>query len=262
MSIEELQPKGEPVIRMKPFWSYFGSKYRSAPRYPVPRYNTIVEPFAGSAGYSLRYVDHKVILIEKYPIVAGIWKYLINVSASEIRSIPDVSNVNDLPSWVPQEARWLVGFYMNSGTTSPRIRLAIDQVRLRDRQDNKASKFIGWSIHTRERVASQVDRIKHWTIIEGDYTAAPNVEATWFIDPTYQKQGKEYKYSLRPEDFSVLGAWCHDRSGQLIVCEADGADWLPFKAFGMIKSGRKKFAQEMIWTQDTVEMASTPLRHR
>lgn len=239
---------------MKPFWSYFGSKYRSAPRYPEPRYSTIVEPFAGSAGYSLRYADRKVILVEKYPVVAGIWSYLIRVAASEVRRIPDVTDVNDLPSWVPQEARWLVGFYMNSGTTSPRVRLAVDQARLRDRNDTKASKFVGWSEHTRERVASQVDRIRHWTIVEGDYTAAPNVEATWFIDPTYQKQGKHYKHALQAGDFAALGAWCRARQGQAIVCEAEGADWLPFQALGAIKSGRKKFAQEVVWTNDEIAL--------
>lgn len=39
---------------LKPFWRYYGGKYRAAPRYPVPLHRTIVEPFAGAAGYSLR----------------------------------------------------------------------------------------------------------------------------------------------------------------------------------------------------------------
>ena len=62
-----------------------GGKWRSAPRYPQPRYQTIIEPFAGSAGYSLRYVDRDVILIDKDEIIAGTWHYLVNVREDEIR---------------------------------------------------------------------------------------------------------------------------------------------------------------------------------
>lgn len=45
--------------KLKPFFTYFGGKYRIAPRYPKPQYNTIIEPFAGSAGYSLRYPERE-----------------------------------------------------------------------------------------------------------------------------------------------------------------------------------------------------------
>jgi hypothetical protein len=32
---------------LRPFWRYYGGKWRAAPRYPAPRYDTIIEPFAG-----------------------------------------------------------------------------------------------------------------------------------------------------------------------------------------------------------------------
>lgn len=64
---------------LKPFFTYFGGKYRLAPKYPKPMYNTIVEPFAGSAGYSLRYPEREVILNDLDPVISGIWEYLINV---------------------------------------------------------------------------------------------------------------------------------------------------------------------------------------
>ena len=51
---------------MRPFFGFYGGKWRDAPKhYPFPEHDTIVEPFAGSAGYSVRYSDRNVILGEK-----------------------------------------------------------------------------------------------------------------------------------------------------------------------------------------------------
>ena len=59
-------------------WSYYGRKTKVVKYYPVPRYDTIIEPFAGTAVYSLHQDNWKknVILIEKYDIIVNIWKYL------------------------------------------------------------------------------------------------------------------------------------------------------------------------------------------
>lgn len=65
-------------------------------------------------------------------------------------------------------------------------------------------------------------------MICGDYTDAPDVAATWFIDPPYQIAGREYRHDSRAIDYTALGAWCHARRGQVIACENVGADWLPF----------------------------------
>ncbi len=35
---------------LKPFFCYFGGKWRAAPHYPTPKHAEIVEPFAGAAG--------------------------------------------------------------------------------------------------------------------------------------------------------------------------------------------------------------------
>jgi hypothetical protein len=45
--------------------------------------------------------------------------------------------------------------------------------------------------------AAQVGAIKHWTLIEGSYEAAPDEEATWYIDPPYQ----------RAERTTASGSW-------------------------------------------------------
>jgi hypothetical protein len=43
---------------VRPFFSFFGSKWRVAPHYPAPERDLIIEPFAGSAGYSLRHAGN------------------------------------------------------------------------------------------------------------------------------------------------------------------------------------------------------------
>lgn len=54
-------------------------------------------------------------------------------------------------------------------------------------------------------------------------------------------------------DFQRLGVWCKSLPGQVIVCENDGADWLPFRDLASVKSteGRHKparFSREVVWT--------------
>ncbi len=106
-------------MQMRPFWRYYGGKWRAAPRYPKPSHATIVEPFAGAAGYALRYPHHQVILVEKYAVLAEVWRYLIGASANEVRAIPCVDSVHDLPSGTPQGAVWLVGFCLQDTAKRP-----------------------------------------------------------------------------------------------------------------------------------------------
>lgn len=233
---------------LKPFFRYYGGKQRAARTYPAPMRDRVIEPFAGAAGYSMLHADRDVLLIDKYPVIAGIWRYLIAVSPSEIQRIPSVDSVNDLPAWVPQEARWLVGFWMNDGTTRPCVTLSSGLAGFRA----AGHKTIGWGQHTKDRIAGQVDKIRHWRVIEGDYTEAPDVDATWFIDPPYAgKAGSYYVRGSKDLDYAALGAWCRARRGQVMVCEAAGADWLPFVQRQGIKAGFSKGASsEALWTND------------
>ena len=61
-----------------------GRKKRIVDLYPPPKYDLIIEPFCGSAAYSCKYWDRKVILVDKDPIIAGIWNYLINIATPEM----------------------------------------------------------------------------------------------------------------------------------------------------------------------------------
>ena len=58
------------MVALIPFFSYFGSKHSFATEYPAPVYDTVIEPFAGSAAYAHAHHDRRVILIERYDIVA------------------------------------------------------------------------------------------------------------------------------------------------------------------------------------------------
>lgn len=228
---------------LKPFWRYYGGKWRAAPRYPSPKHSIIIEPFAGAAGYSMRYPERQVVLVEKHPVVAELWRFLISVHPSEILSIPLVDDVRDLPSWVSVGGRHLVGFAMNAATTTPCVRISSGRKKLRE----MGRVYEGWSESLRMRVASQVGRIRHWRIIEGDYTSAPDVEATWFVDPPYNNKAGRY-YPCHDLDYTALGVWCRERRGQVMVCENEGATWLPFKPFAVFKAGvNGNGSREAIW---------------
>lgn len=231
--------------RLEPFFCYYGGKWRAAPKYPAPEHDTIIEPFAGAAGYATRYADRKVSLVERDPVIAGLWKYLTCVTPEEIRSIPTnvPGTVDDLA--ICQEARWLVGFWCNKVASSPRMAASKWM-----RSGVRPNSF--WGPTIRERIASQVEAIRHWQVIEGSYEQAPNVAATWFIDPPYQHAGKYYRFQL--DDYERLARWCETRQGQVMVCEQSGATWLPFKSFATIKSTPgahgKSFSTEMLWTKN------------
>lgn len=231
---------------LAPFWRYYGGKNRAARFYPPPEHSTIVEPFAGAAGYSCRYPDRQVVLIDASPVVAGVWRYLIKTPASEILSLPDLPDgqtVDDMP--ICQEARWLVGFWLNSGTTAPG-----KTPSQRSKQDTQHGRqWSGWGWRSRQRIAEQVDRIRHWQIICADYTCAPDIEATWFVDPPYNNAAGR-RYPQRVDSFDELGSWCRQRKGFVMACENIGANWLPFRHLRQIKSN-KGMSAEVVWYNRT-----------
>lgn len=240
---------------LRPFFRYYGGKWRAvhAGMYPQPLHKQIMEPFAGAAGYALHYSHLQVDLVERNPVIAGIWQWLIDATPDEVRSIPLVDSTNELPGWVPLSARHLIGFSMNAATTSPRVSLSASARKLRD----AGRKFYGWTHEMRERVATQVPFIKHWQVHQADYTIVgpgwnqPVIEsqpATWFVDPPYVGAGKHYKFGPDYVNYAHLGEWCRALPGQTIVCESPDATWLPFRSIGTVKSGpRSRQTREAVW---------------
>lgn len=244
---------------LRPFFCFYGGKWRAAPRYPAPKHRIIVEPFAGAAGYSTRYPDRQVILVEKDPTIAALWRYLVKVSPDELRALPDIphdKSTDDFPELAP-EARSLIGFWLNKGNAQPCKRPSMwmrnaDEPWMSGKYARSGSY---WGPRIRETLARQVEAIRHWEIREGDYSSAPQVVATWFVDPPYQLAGTHYRCSSRGLEFGELASWCRSRRGQVMVCENVGAGWLPFEPFGNIKSNPSKRGKgksaEALWLNET-----------
>ena len=199
--------------QLRPFFGYFGGKWRDALRnYPAPEHPLIVEPFAGSAGYTLEYPDRQVVLCEVDPTIAAVWSYLIHVKPEEINAIPDVSpgtTVDDLN--VCPEAKWLVGFWLNRATSYPR---KSPSKWMRD--GIRPGSF--WGDRVRSTIAAQVTHIRHWQVHNCSYEKAPiSEDATWFIDPPYVGSRETLSLWLWRNSFLPacqvvpLAAWSNNR---------------------------------------------------
>lgn len=236
--------------KMRPFFTYFGAKWAAATRYPEPG-DTVVEPFAGAAGYSVRWGVRRAILLDRDPNIVGTWQYLIGVSGDEVRNLPLIrvgETVDDLD--VIPEARMLIGWWCNKASTRPSKSLSAWA-----RDPRHANQF--WGERIRERLAVQVDLIREWTVTEGDYSDAPMLnDATYFVDPPYFEAGKFYRHKFTA--FDDLGAWCRTLPGQVIVCEGSAsATWLPFRPYYSGKAttktiGASAYSAEYVWLSGSV----------
>ena len=221
-----------------PFFRYFGSKWNLSRHYPPPARDTIVEPFAGSACYATRYHDRSVLLVEKDHKIASVWRFLIGASRKDVLTLPVLEKGEKLSDYkqLSDVERWFLGLWINL-SAGPR---------------NVAQG--GLTTDYLKRTSDNLFMIRHWQVIEGDYSVADNRLATWFIDPPYQSA--KDKYTEGEIDYSHLAEWSRSRNGQVIVCEKHGANWLPFEPFrehtsqtSARTSGRKKYF-EAIWHKE------------
>ena len=239
-----------------PLFKWFGSKWLSSKQLPEPQFNTIIEPFAGGAGYSLRHYQKNVILYERDPHIRQLWAWLIYIATEkDIREIPiNIKEGTDIRLLDLKEGQKLLlkswqrtNNVGDCWTISP--------------WGNKPGQ---WTENTRNRVAEQIALIKHWEIIGGNGLQAfkdneateDSAGATWFIDPPYI-----YNYKYRsPEslDYKALARLIEDTPGQKIVCEAicqeTGAmpNWLPFEFWASRITSRRKtgdnhHSKELLW---------------
>jgi hypothetical protein len=238
---------------MHRFWFYFGSKYRAARDYGPPQREHVIEPLAGAAGYSCYWEPQRVTLIDKDPLIVALWRYLQRVSAAEIMAIPtEIDHVDELPAKCGEEARWLVGFWLKIGQARP--------AKQRSRWANERYERF-WSQSVRRRIASQVGRIRHWTVIEGSWEQAPDVKAHWHVDPPYQTTGQRYRYN--DIDRAALANWCRSRKGFVQVCESIDADWLPFEPLSVV-GACKGFTAEAVFEceNETTPAKGGPIEHQ
>lgn len=219
-------------------FAYYGAKHALARKYPAPAHDTIVEPFAGSAAYSCYWgAGRNVILVEKNKYIADLWRRLQRMSAADV----DKAVADALSSDRTNEP--LVAF-CGGGSQIAGLCTGRDQkVTPRMRRD---------CIPVAKRVKKHLEMIAGWSIINGDYIDAPNINATWFIDPPYQplisSAGAHYVESAAALNYQALAEWCRSRQGQVIVCEQHPAAWLPFVPFAkQLNAASSAIRTEVIW---------------
>lgn len=228
---------------MRPFFPYYGSNWNIARHYPAPSCALVVEPFAGSAGYATFHSCPRVRLYDADPVIAGVWSYLLRVSPAEIMALPDLPNVGDSVEDydLPQEAKWLIGFWLNRGSAQPKKSRTAFSART-DRAQ------LTWGLKAKERITRQLPMLAGWSVVNASFEAAQQTEATWFIDPPYGDKGRYYR--VRFNEFEALASWCLRLHGQVIVCEGPGATWLPFERLGSFKSAKGR-AEERVFLRTT-----------
>jgi site-specific DNA-adenine methylase len=230
---------------MNPFFSYFGSRWRLSKFYQSPIYETVIEPFAGAAGYSTYHEYNHVILYDTYEKVIVTWQYLIDVANDPAKKedflklpTPDggFTKNNPIPQYL-DGAKYLIGWWETSSQTSP------------SPYQFSRSRGGEWSERKKEKIYNQLHKIQNWEAHLLSYEQIPDTEATWHIDPPYQKAGSRYVNNTI--DYKALGDWVKTRSGQVMVCEQEPAQWLDFKHLKTTVNGSNKKYNEVVWYNNT-----------
>lgn len=217
-------------------FSYFGSKAQLAHTYQAPQYQAIIEPFAGAAGYSMFWLQKMptlaAYLSDADHLVIDMWDRLLSMDPEELWSYP--------PPEVGTRSTDLVylAVTVSSGSWN----------RCSSGGDFAVTPWMARDFfHRREVMAQTLASVKGRVhVAEGDYRDAPDMEATWFIDPPYQLDGQWYALGNKI-DFSALGEWCRTRSGQTIVCESGGADWMDFRPHVTNRTVSNTQSAEVVW---------------
>ena len=228
-----------------PLFKWFGSKWNASKYYPEPIYDVIIEPFAGSAAYSLRHAEKKVWIWDADPNLQYLWYWLIHeANENKIKEIP-------LDGKEGQDIRSL-------GLSFGQSLLVKHWQRTNSVGDCWTfSAWHGmpglWNANTRARVAEEVQAIKHW-----NFAPIQPIPGTWFIDPPYQfnyqyRKGLSVNYEILAQTILAL-----PQPRQLIVCEAictktgKVPTWLPFQFFRETVTSRRKehqshHSKELVW---------------
>lgn len=225
--------------RMRPFFPYFGSKYRMARHYPEP-VGHLVEPFAGSACYATYFGVERATLLDLDPNIQAVWRFLLSATADDIWDLPDLPAEGDTTDGLDSGPAALIGFWLTKSAAPARRRGAYAA--------RPEWRHLFWRPEVKERIATQLPRIQGWRFDGADFEQAPTGADTYFIDPPYQRAGG--RYQVRFTDYERLAAFAHRMPGRVIVCEGDGAAWMPFKPMGEFKTFASGSSPEMVYVHD------------
>jgi len=221
-----------PEVVKKLLFYYYGRKKQIVRHYPAPRCQTILEPFAGAASYALNADNWRrdVVLVERDHRVAAIWHWLIEeATPSSILALPDLHAGEKSSDFLQIiHAATKMAFKYKTIKATPVLER-------------------NWEI-SRRVMAASVHKVKHWSLIEGDYTEAPDIEATWFVDPPYKAgPGQGYNHGSSELDYEALAKWALRRKGQLIFCEGEFGDYLPFHPLLQLAGIAGKRSREVVY---------------
>jgi hypothetical protein len=220
-----------------PLFKWFGSKWSASKHYPPPLHDFVIEPYAGSAGYSLRHSDRQVSLYEANPLLQKLWQWIIEeAEPRDVLQIPlGLAVKTDISALDLSEGQKLLLKHWqrtnnvgNCWTVSPWGHLPGQ-----------------WTANTRARVAREIECVKHWKFEKPSYRKV----ATYFLDPPYQFN---YDYRLPVEDYSALASLATKeipKGSQILFCEAvcpltgKVPSYLPFQAFRSQVTSRRKATQ-------------------
>ena len=248
---------------MHSFFHYYGSKNQGAPRYGPPRRDEVIEPFAGSAAYSVYWEHPNVALYDLSEDVCAAWDWLIHCSDEDVRRIPIPFESDAQFAALPDGPRQVVGWTFWYGHAASQDRLpAWYWVYLREgRLTGSARSYMDrfdalipnmWDERKRDRIIRQKPLIRNWTIEQLDYRKIPQREAHWHVDPPYQgAPGRAYPHNAI--DFPALAEWCRNLPGAVDVCEQEGADWLPFRPLYSMRTsapGTGTKSSEVVWQKN------------
>ena len=223
---------------------YYGRKKQLARYYPAPLCDCIVEPFAGSAAYSLHknYWQKKVVLIEKDERVAAIWKWFIEeAQPKDFWKMPDLK-IGE------KSSDFLCIIHAATKMAFNYKTIKVTPILARN-----------WEISKRI-MAQNIHKVKEWDILCSDYTSSPNIEATWFIDPPYKEfPGRGYKHGSESINYNELALWIKGRRGQVICCEGEYGDYLPFEPLVVNNGVAGKKNKEAIYYQTDHEIVESRL---
>ena len=239
---------------IRPFFRHFGSKWSLSRLLDPPQFDVIVEPFAGSAGYAVRYgAGLRVVLLDVDPGVCSIWSWLIAATRADVLDLPGDLGDQDIRSMdVPDPARLLIQRWLTPQGGTGNWHLPPMASRWVERNPGS-----WWTPQTRARIANSLWAIRDWEVHLGDYQSAPDLEATWVVDPPYQGNTSTpvaYGRGSPPLDYPALGTWCRGLRGQVYVHEQAGATWLPFTSLsaqartGRVDDQKVKRQAEVIWS--------------
>lgn len=222
-------------VHTGPLFKCFGSKWMSSRHYPPPVDGRIVEPFAGSAGYSLRYAPAvERVVVSEHGDLYDLWSWLIDeATEADVRDIPlGLTPGTDI---------------LEVGLTRGQSLLLKNWQRTNNVGDcwtvspwgNKPGQ---WTANTRARVAEEI------ALLKGKWAVSANpwiyIGGTFFIDPPYQYN---YGYRCPRLHYDALGWRVRKLEARLViaceaVCPKTGRlpDYLPFEPSHLQVTSRRK----------------------